>query len=283
MGTNPFFNKFLATNEQNLYDRMFVEAIEIKGMDLYYLPRTLVNPDYIFGEDAISEFNSFYNLPGLPIGGVTDWGGDQEVLTKFGLDIKNQLTVQFARTTFQTELAGANIKIPRIGDLVFFPLDNAMMQIVMVEDERPWFILGTRFIFEIKLELFEFSHEIFNTGDVQLDAMYRSRTYTIELILASGSGNYTVDEVVYQGASLGSCTARATVTSWNATTRALRVRKIIGEMHAGTAIVGNTSTTSRTISSFSTQSVGDAQDNTDAIQTAADLHIIDDNNPWGST
>ena len=51
MSTNVYFSKG-TPNEQHLYEDLAIEAIQIYGHDVFYIPRTLVNKDELFGEDA---------------------------------------------------------------------------------------------------------------------------------------------------------------------------------------------------------------------------------------
>ena len=53
MTTNVYFSKG-TPNEQHLYEDLAIEAIQIYGHDVFYIPRTLVNKDELFGEDALS-------------------------------------------------------------------------------------------------------------------------------------------------------------------------------------------------------------------------------------
>ena len=47
-----------SAQEQKFMENLVVESIEIYGQDIYYVPRTLVNRDTVFGEDSDSTFDS---------------------------------------------------------------------------------------------------------------------------------------------------------------------------------------------------------------------------------
>ena len=47
MPTNPYFNKTTVKSEQTLVQDLVDESIKIHGIDMVYLPRTLVNVDEI--------------------------------------------------------------------------------------------------------------------------------------------------------------------------------------------------------------------------------------------
>ena len=57
MATNHYFNHYgTNTADQRLIESIIIESIKVYGIDLHYMPRTLVNEDKIFGEDRISQF-----------------------------------------------------------------------------------------------------------------------------------------------------------------------------------------------------------------------------------
>ena len=59
--TNFYFNTLGHYGEQNLIEDLIVESIKIYGIDCYYLPRTIVSEDLLFGEDTL-ELNSEINI-----------------------------------------------------------------------------------------------------------------------------------------------------------------------------------------------------------------------------
>ena len=54
MSTNVHFSKG-TPNEQFLYEDLVIEAIGIYGHDVFYIPRTLVDKDQLYGEDSLSK------------------------------------------------------------------------------------------------------------------------------------------------------------------------------------------------------------------------------------
>ena len=58
MATNQYFNKFKNTPEQRLVQDLVDESIKIHGVNMVYIPRTLVNKDEIFGEDRLPKFEN---------------------------------------------------------------------------------------------------------------------------------------------------------------------------------------------------------------------------------
>ena len=55
MATNLYFSQKVS-GEQNLYEDIVIESLKMYGQDVYYLPRTIVNEDSVFGDDVPSRF-----------------------------------------------------------------------------------------------------------------------------------------------------------------------------------------------------------------------------------
>jgi len=151
----------------------------VYGHDLYYLPRTRINDDLILGEDTYSEFNSQYFVE-MYIKNVEGFAGQGDFLSKFNLEIRDQITFTVARRTFNNEVgAYTTFTRPREGDLVYFPLNNKIFEIKFVEHESIFYQLGALQTFDITCELFEYNNEIFNTGISLIDENQRDLTFNL--------------------------------------------------------------------------------------------------------
>ena len=172
MATNFFFNNFAASGEQQLIESLVVESIKIYGHDSYYLPRTSVNIDKILGEDSYAQFNSFH-LTDLYIKNVEGFQGQGDFLSKFNLEIRDQVTLTMARKTFGEDVgAFSGRNRPLEGDIIFLPLNNKFFEIKFVEHEAIFYQLGSLQTYDLVCELFEFSNEQFNTGLDFIDDIY---------------------------------------------------------------------------------------------------------------
>ena len=61
MARNIYFSEAVRS-EQHLYENIIIESLKMYGQDVYYLPRTIVNENRIFGEDVPSKFNNSYKI-----------------------------------------------------------------------------------------------------------------------------------------------------------------------------------------------------------------------------
>ena len=83
-----------SSEEKKLFEDLILEGLKIYGHDVYYLPRTLVNQELILGEDVASKFNAAY-LCEMYMDTTEGFGGEQELISKFGLEIREDSTLQF--------------------------------------------------------------------------------------------------------------------------------------------------------------------------------------------
>ena len=121
MATNQYFNKFNNTAEQTLVQDLVDETIKIHGVDMVYVPRTLVNVDEIFGEDRQPKFENGRELE-MYIDSYDGFEGEGEVMTSVGLAIKDEMTLTVSKRRFLDVFSDKNYPYPREGDLIFFPL-----------------------------------------------------------------------------------------------------------------------------------------------------------------
>ena len=149
------------------------------GHDVYYLPRTRIADDSILGEESYSEFNSQYYIE-MYIKNVEGFGGQGDFLSKFNLEIRDQVTFTIARRTFSEEIGAFTSFIrPREGDLIYFPLNNKIFEIKFVEHEAIFYQLGALQTFDLTCELFEYSNERFNTGISLVDDKQKDLTFNL--------------------------------------------------------------------------------------------------------
>ena len=105
-------------------------------MDVWYIPRTLVGKDDILNEDDISTFNDAY-MAEMYVKSVDGFEGEGDFLSKFGLEIRDSITMTIAKRTYESEVGGYEENVrPLEGDLIYLPLNNKMFEIQHVEHEN---------------------------------------------------------------------------------------------------------------------------------------------------
>ena len=300
MSTNFYFNNFPAnqiTSEQLLVEDLVIEAMQIHGMDVFYMPRELRSGsefDFLYGEDTVKTYTKAYNLE-MYLENVTGMDGEGDIMSKFGLEIRDEVTLLVSRRRFKYATAASNLFRPREGDLIYVPLVQNFFEITSVEhenDQAMFYTLGRGrgnnvYVYALKCKQFVFSEEFIHTGVEEIDEQIRDAYQRTELSMnAGGTGTFEQDETVYQGASLAASTYRATVHSWNSTTRKLSVVMVQGDFTANANTIGVTSnahwvSATSDDTAYDNNAFEDIIDNT-RIQTEANS-IIDfsEHNPFG--
>ncbi len=189
MAVNHYFqggNGIGNTNEKRLYEDLIIEGLKIYGHDCYYLPRTLVNRDLILGEDSLSKFDDSYLLE-MYMETTEGFAGQQELISKFGLEIREDTTFIISKRRWQDAVDSVHTLIkdgrPNEGDIIYMPLMNSFFEIQFVEDQEPFFQLGNLPVYKLRVTRWEYSSERINTGVSEID---------------SAEDQYTLDQLQHQ-------------------------------------------------------------------------------------
>ena len=184
MATNFFFNNFQNSQEQFLIENLIIESIKIYGLDMFFIPRNPVSIDKIYGEDPLREY--IHAVPvEMYIKNIEGFAGEGDFLSKFNIQIRDQITFSIARRTFENEVGSMeSITRPREGDLIFLPLNKKIFEIKFVEHEAIFYQLGALQMYDLKCELFEYNSEYFDTGILEIDSLMTS--YSLDQGVSAG-------------------------------------------------------------------------------------------------
>ena len=171
MTTNFYFNNFSNSQEQVLIEDLVLESIKIYGHDMYYCPRTLVAKDDIYGEDTISEYKTAYYID-LYIKNVDSYEGDGNFLSKFNLEIRDQMTLTVSVRNFMNEIGNLEmIDRPQEGDLIYIPMLDRLLVVKYVNKNPVFYQMGAIQMYDLVCEMFEYSSERFSTGIDAIDSI----------------------------------------------------------------------------------------------------------------
>ena len=196
--------------EKKLHEDLIIEGLKIYGQDCFYLPRTLVNKDLVLGEDTISKFDQSYMLE-MYIETTEGIAGEQELVSKFGLEIREDTTFMLAKRRWDEQVDSVHTLIadgrPNEGDLIYFPLMKSFFEIQFVEDQEPFFQLGNLPVYKLKTTRFEYSSERFNTGQNEIDELETNRSLDqllYQTSLESGTFGAVLGDPVVSGDQVAS-------------------------------------------------------------------------------
>lgn len=180
---NPFFitrNTQGSPESQNLLEDLIVNSIEINGIEMFYIPRTIIGMDELFGEDRLSQFNNSYGIT-VYFENIDNLAGQGAFLSKFGLQNEYAATVSLARRTWNNLVARhgqTNLpNRPSEGDLLYFPMTKGLFEIKFVQDKDPFYQLGKLYIWKLDIELFQYSSEKIDTGIPDIDIFEELKSY----------------------------------------------------------------------------------------------------------
>lgn len=292
MATSQYFNNYGAKyTEQRLVEDLIVESIKIMGFDGFYLPNNNDEArDLIYGEDPVKKFKTAFQVE-FYLSEALEYSGEREFFSKFGLEIKNNTKVVVSKRSFQQRVPQNTFTRPREGDLIYVPFLNGtgeLYEITFADQDRDFHMLGRQvpYFYELHLEKFKFSNELLDTGVQGIDEAATFSSYSIDLELSTGSGDYTIKEIVYQSPNTqANATATGIVQSWDAVNNIVRVSNIAGEFaNNSQKIIGASSNAQYFLSTYDPLKENQRDDTWDnyIIENQADS-IIDfsESNPFG--
>lgn len=100
MATNKYFNHFGYGREQDLVEDLIIEAIKVYGLDVRYIPRSVIAEDQLFGEDPASKFELAVPVE-MYIVNVEGFSGEGDLLSRFGIQVRDQITFTVAKKRFE--------------------------------------------------------------------------------------------------------------------------------------------------------------------------------------
>ena len=222
MPTNVYFDTGTRP-EQHLYEDLMIEQLKIYGQDVFYIPRTLVKEDNLFGEDTLSKFGDAYLIE-MYFENIEGYEGEKEIMSKFGLQMQEDVTFVVSRRRFEQLVShDSNLIVktrPNEGDLVYFPKVKKIFEITFVDHDDPFYQVHNVPAFKLKCKTFEYSSEDLDTGITEIDAIetdnsldqlvYQitmeqssSTTYNEGLELEDGTGNIDLETAAGTGTLIG--------------------------------------------------------------------------------
>lgn len=172
---------------------LIIECLKIYGFDTYYMPRSTVYEDDILNEDALNKYENAYPLE-MYLQNIEGFEGEGDLLTKFGVEIRDTATFLVARRRWDEVVArDGEVQLasrPAEGDVIYFPLTKSYFEIRKVETRDPFFQVGKLYVYKLQCELMQFSSERFSTGVNEIDSTAIERSLDVNeynLLLENGS------------------------------------------------------------------------------------------------
>ena len=259
--------------------------MKIYGQEVQYIPRELVAEDRIFGEDVVSAFDRAYQIE-MYLENVDNFDGDQELFTKFGVEIRDRATLHVSRRRWH-QAVGTYLPEhlrPREGDLIYLTLSDQVFEIMRVVDDQPFYQLSNLPTYRMEVELFEYNDENFDTSIEVIDELEKLGNTVILNLENSDSDDFQIGEIIQQ--VTGSTTITAEIVDWNADSDKMYVAHIAtpdGKFREFTtgSITSQTTNITKTITSIGEQLQQVDAQNTDFETFGDDILDFSEGNPFG--
>lgn len=284
---SKYFQNYQTAVEFNLIEDLYNEAIFMQGFSGYYIPNTnLESRDLFYGDDPLKKFTVAYKLDTYLVN-TMDYGDEQDFFSKFGLEVRNQIKIQFTFKEFLKQTK-KNYKRPMEGDLIYIPFmkdTGELFEIKFVNTSKDLYTLGRvrPFYYELSLEPFKYNDETIDTGIAQIDAIEYLESIKSILDVQNGSGDYTVGEIIYQGTE-NEHIAKAEVSSWDAANTILTVINVSGNFsNTSPLLISGISSNSNYELTLLDDTIHATQfDNLPILDEVIGYVDQSDNNPFGS-
>jgi hypothetical protein len=233
------------------------------GVEIIYMPRRFVSERIVIKENLLSKFDENYAIEAY-VSSYQGFGGGGDILSKFGVQSKDELTLVISKERFEDFISPFMIDVdgnvkesfklatrPKEGDLIYFPLSDTIFEIKFVEHEREFYQLNKLYVYELVCEAFEYEDEIIDTGIEEVDDNFAERGYAAKLTLV-GIGqtataitslrNGTVSKIYVDKAGYGYNSAptiaigAATAGGLNATAVAIMTNRSVTGVSTGYSI-----------------------------------------------
>lgn len=191
---NPFFTQG-TKGEQGLIQDLINEQLKMYGIEVYYLPRTIINRGTVIRDVISSKFDNAFPIEAYLVN-YEGFDNNSIMMSKFGVRIQDEMNLIISKERFDNYIAALmrdstsgfeNYTRPIEGDLIYVPLSGSLMEIKYVENRKPFYQLQKNYVYDLRCELFEYEDEEISTGVPEINYELRDVGHAAELTL-SGLG-----------------------------------------------------------------------------------------------
>ena len=173
---NPHYNAYRENEDILLSSELNKEAIQMLGFDTVYLVRKHVNIDLLLGEDKNNVFSQ-----GKPIemycSSVDGFEGAGELKSLFGDMWEASATFVVNKKRFAEEFPNMPYG-PQVGDLLYMPYTETILEIRYANTDAHFVPQSISAYYELKVEIFKYSHEDFEVDLAIIDDDYTRDSFT---------------------------------------------------------------------------------------------------------
>jgi hypothetical protein len=127
---------------------------------------------------------------------IDGFSGDGDFMSKFGIEIRDQIVFSMAQRIFAEEVGTYTTQVrPNEGDLIYFPLNKKCFIIRYVNKFEMFYQLGALQTWEVTCELFEYAGEAMNTGIPEIDVLQKQYSLNqYDWVIQTEGADFLTDE-----------------------------------------------------------------------------------------
>lgn len=168
MPVSPYFNNTSHPGQQKLTEDLIVEAIQLRGVDAYYIPRETIDDIAMFNEAEKNKFSVAKSIE-LYVENITNFNGQGDLFSKFGgFTFEDRATLVYAAKRFKEEMVGYRTE-PKDGDLIYIEFADVLFEVQKRLEDEDWRQWGKNYVYRLEVSKFKYGHEEFDTGIDEID------------------------------------------------------------------------------------------------------------------
>lgn len=169
---NPYFDHLRGISNSkswNIYNNAADEIVNKFGVDFAFIPRSGNKPDFIFGEDTLTNYQSYKKIT-MKIESYDFYEGEGDIFQSFGFEITDRMTLSVGINSLISMFAENEFPVEE--DLLYHYASEKIFEIVKIEKEKSFHQLGkSNMYWEIIIKPFEYSMEDVETDDENIDSI----------------------------------------------------------------------------------------------------------------
>ena len=178
MTIDSIINTGIEADDHDINEELLIEDIQVRGLDVFYIPRDETQDDYFLREKIHSAFTTFYQVEMVPKN-IDTFEGYTYSLDRSGavsLEYGTELVVSKKR--FHEEV-DSRVKRPLEGDLVYIPQVKTLFEINFVNFSEMDNRLRGEIAYSFVVQKFQYNHDTLSTNIEDVDSMQKLYAYQI--------------------------------------------------------------------------------------------------------
>ena len=150
---SKYFNRYDHSNTQKLVEDLIIQQIKLIGTTIYYISKDLAvsEHDTLMREPNLLIYNSSVVDIECLVTEATGTNGFGNSFSFFGMEMGEKIVLAISKRRFKEEF---KIHRPVESDLIYFPQNNTLYEIISVNEDSEFLKHGRNFIWTVTLNVY---------------------------------------------------------------------------------------------------------------------------------